>query len=193
MPFRLRLLAGLLPLLLAGCYVSKQPFITPATADYPIQAPAHFDAFLPRGTQWRPQPGRTLQRVGTHYTYVEDGSTRRSPPFLLKRIAPNRYVLQMSDTSNVQRVSEYYYALVQFDGTSATQFKPACAPRVVWVEEKSIDKVERLSTGDRCLFSSLEKLSTVLQEASVNAAPEARFVLSKTSTPAVPARPPRPK
>jgi hypothetical protein len=167
------------PLLLAGCYVSKQPLITSETADYPIAAPAHFDAFLPRGKEWRPQPGRTLQRAGAHYVYVEDGSTKRSAPFLVKRIGPKRYIVQLSDSSDPKRVTEFYYTLMDFDGTTAVEYQPACAPRESWVTAKWIDKVERLSTNDRCLFTSFDNLKKVLEEAAIKAAPEARFVLSK--------------
>ena len=167
------------PLIAAGCYVSKQPLITPQTADYPVTAPAHFGASRPSGDTWRPQPGRTLQRVGMHYVYVEDGSTKRSPPFLVKRIGPKRYIVQLSDSSDPKRVTEFYYTLMDFDGTTAIEYQPACAPRESWVTKKWVDKVERLSTNDRCLFTSFDNLKQVLEEAAVKAAPEARFVLTK--------------
>ena len=175
----LRALAVLVALLLAGCYVSKEPFITPATADYPIATGTRFEAARPSGKEWRRQAGRTVHRAGAHYVYVEDGSLRRSVPFLLKEIAPKRYILQLSDSSDPAKIREYYYALLDFDGATAIQFQPACYPRDAWLARKWIDKVERLSTGNRCLFSSLENLTSVLQDASVLAAPEMRFTVAR--------------
>jgi hypothetical protein len=171
---------------LSGCYVSKTPFITPETADYPIATGTRFDAFLPRGQTWRPQPARTVHRIGTHYIYMEDGSPRRSIPFLLKQIAPRRYVIQLSDTADPVRITEYYYAIVDFDGTTAIQYSPACAPRETWLLQQWI-RVERLSTNDRCIFATFETLQSVLKEAVINAAPEAKFVIAN----ARPAAPPR--
>jgi hypothetical protein len=176
---------------LSGCYVSKAPFITPETADYPIATGTRFDAFLPRGRTWRPQPGRTVHRIGAHYVYMEEGSPRRSIPFLLKRIAPSRYILQLSDTADPARITEYYYVFVAFDGTTAIQYKPACAPRPTWLEQKWIARVESLSTNDRCIFTDFEGLKSVLSEAVVMAAPEAKFVVA-SAPPQNPARPTAP-
>lgn len=165
--------------ILCGCYVSKAPFITPADADYPVATGAHFDAFAPRSTDWRPQPrGRTLHRLGDYYVYVEDGETERSNPFLLKEIAPGRYAVQVLDSETPARVSEYYYQLIDFDGATAIQYSGACRPRQAWLEQMLVARFERLSTGDRCIFTSFDSLSTVLKEAAVNAAPEAKYVLS---------------
>jgi hypothetical protein len=177
-------LAILVTLTLSGCYVSKAPFITPETADYPIPTGTRFDAFLPRGQTWRPQPARTVTRVGTHYIYMEEGSPRRSIPFLLKRIAPRRYVIQLSDTADAARITEYYYGVIDFDGTTAVQYSPACAPREDWVLQTWIARVERTSTNDRCIFESFENLQSVLNEAVVNAAPEAKFVIAGAAAPA---------
>ena len=160
----------------SGCYVSEQPFITPETADYPLDDTVHFDGFAARGTTWRPQPGRTVHRVGTHYVYVNDGDTKRSIPFLLKQIGPRRYVLQMSDTADRARITEYYYQLIDFDGTTAIQWPAACRPRQVWVAEQLIERVEATSTNDRCIFTSLDDLATVLAEAVKTTLPEAKYV-----------------
>jgi hypothetical protein len=168
----------LAPLVASACYVSKQPFITPATADYPVMAPAHFDASRPSGNTWRPQPGRTLQRVGDYYAYVEDGSPKRSAPFLMKRNGPKSFNFQLSDSSDPKKVTEYYYTLVEFDGTTAIEYQPSCGPRANWIANKWLT-VERLSSNDRCLFTSFDNLKKVLEDAAVKAAPEARFVLSK--------------
>ena len=168
-----------LVLLVSGCYVSKAPFITPAIADYPIADGTRFDAFLPRGQAWRPQPARTIQRIGTHYVYREEGSTRRSIPFLLKQIAPRRYVIQLSDTADPARITEYYYALIDFDGTTAVQYQPACGPRPAWIARGWIERVEKTSTNDRCIFASFEHLKSVLTEAAIKAAPEAKFVIGR--------------
>ena len=174
-------LAACFALLLAGCYVSKAPFITPATADYPIASGTRFDTARPSGKEWRRQPGRTVHRAGAHYVYVEDGSPKRSVPFLLKEIAPKRYILQLSDSSDPGKVSEYYYALLDYDGATAIQFQAGCMPRDGWIGKKWIDKVEPLSMGDRCLFSSLGNLTSVLQDASIKAAPELRFTRARTA------------
>jgi hypothetical protein len=170
--------AALLALGLSGCYVSKQPFITAANADYPLKDGARFAAFLPRGKDWRPDKGRTVRRIGDHYVYANDGETEQSPPFLFKRIARNRYVAQMSDSSDPRKVTEFYYQLIVFDGTTAIQYQATCNPRPEWLTRGLIEKTEDTST-ERCLFSSLDKLATVLQEAAKNAAPEAKFVLKK--------------
>ena len=161
---------------LAGCYVSKQPFINPANADYPLKDGTHLDGFRPVGKDWRPAKGRTLHRVGGHYVYIEDGDTERSPPFLFKRVAPNRYVAQLSDSSDPRKVTEYYYQLIMFDGTTAIQYQATCDARPEWVDRSLADKIEQTSTP-RCLFSNFDKLATVLQEATKNAAPEAKYVV----------------
>ena len=174
---------------LAGCYVGKTAFITPETADYPVAHRTHFDGFLPRGTDWRPQAGRTLGIVDKYYVYIEDGETERSVPFLMKQIAPGRFIIQMNDSSDPARISEYYYSLVDFDGKTAIQFQPACVPRQAWIDQKLIETVERTSTNTRCLFKTLENLSSVLLEAAKTTLPEAKFVL--TAPPAVRPAPPR--
>ncbi len=170
------LFAAALALALSGCYVSKQPFIGAANADYPLKDGARLDAFAPEGKDWRLTKGRTVRRVGDRYVYAEDGEKEQSPPFLFKRVAKNRYVAQMSDTSDPGKVTEYYYQLIEFDGRTAIQYQATCNPRPEWVTRRLVEKVEDTSP-QRCLFSTLEKLSTVLQEAAKNAAPEAKYVL----------------
>ena len=93
---------------LSGCYVSKVPLITPSTADYPLMREAHFDSFVPQGKGWRPQAGRRIERLGAYYVYATDGEEKKSPPFLLKRVArrSNFYVAQMNDRSDQKKVSE---------------------------------------------------------------------------------------
>ena len=178
MPARAFLAVLLLPLLLGGCYVSKTALITPATADYPLPDGTRLVAFRPAGTTWRPQPARTLKRIGERYVYVEDGLPRPSVPFLLKRIGKNRFVAQIADTSNPSRVTEYYYALFDFDGTTAVQYKPNCTARPDFVARKLADRIEETAER-RCVFSDLAKLVTVLTEDARNAAPEAKFVIAK--------------
>ena len=170
--------AAVLSVVLAGCYVSQQPFITAANADYPVRDGAHFDAFIPGGKDWRRGKGRTLRRIGDHYVYAVDGDKEQSPPFLFKRIGRNRYVAQMSDSSDPRKVTEYYYELIVFDGKTAIQYQANCGARPEWVTRGLADKIEQTSTP-RCLFSNFDKLTTVLQEAAKNAAPEAKYVLKK--------------
>ncbi len=163
---------------LAGCYVGKTALITPETADYPVAHRTHFDGFLPRGTGWRPQGGRALGVVDKYYVYIEDGETERSVPFLMKRIAPGRYIIQINDSSDSARITEYYYGLVDFDGKTAIQYQPSCVPLQAWIDQKLIESAERTSTNTRCLFKTFENLSTVLQAAAKNAPPEAKFVVT---------------
>jgi hypothetical protein len=163
---------------LAGCYVSKAPLITPATADYPIADGARFTASAPAGSGWVRRPARTVRRVGAWYVYREDGRPKPSLPFLLKRVAPNVYVAQLSDHADPKRAREYSYQLIRFDGTTAIQYPSLCPAHPEWVKRGLVDRVEETQTR-RCIFSSLAKLSTALQEAARSAAPEARYVLAK--------------
>ena len=185
---------GLLPVagalvsafLLAGCYLSEVPFITPEAADYPIVSNSHFDAYGRRGTGWRPLPeGRTVRLSDGYYYYRNDGSDRTSVPFLMKEISENRYVVQANDTSTFARVSEYYYYLVDFDGTEAIQYSGSCRPLQEWIDNGIIADIERTSFNLRCAFDSFENLVTVLEGATEFVSPEERFVLS--SAPAEPA------
>ena len=173
---------------LGGCYVSKAPFITPATADYPVPHRTHFDGFVPAGKDWTKKEGRTLGIVDGYYVYIEDGETERSVPFLLKRIAPGRFIAQMNDSSDEKRISEYYYELVEFDGTTAIQHKPDCGPRQEWIDKKLIANVERTSTNARCMFAKIEDLAIVLQDAAKTTPPEAKFVVTKPAATPAPAR-----
>ncbi len=166
--------------LLAGCYVSKQPLVALETADYPIADGTHLQAFAPQGKDWRPQEGRTIHRKDGYYTYITDGEDKQSPPFLLKRVAPNSnlYIAQMSDRSNPKQVSEYYYDLIQFDGKTAVQHQATCPTRPDWVTRGLADKIES-TASPRCLFSDFGKMATALQEAAKVEAPEAKFVVGK--------------
>jgi len=181
---KLRLARTALPVLvlalsLTGCFLSKAPLITPETADYPIESGSHFDSFARRGTDWRPLPeGRTVHRQGDYYVYINDNSDRTSVPFLLMQISPGRYILQANDTSNFERVSEYYYFLVDFDGVEAIQHSGSCWPRQEWIDEGIITQIERTSMNTRCHFANLDNLTTVLEAASGYRAPEEKYVLS---------------
>jgi len=172
-------LALLLACGLAGCFLSKEPLITPETADYPIESGSHFEAFARRGTDWRPLPeGRSIYRRGDYYYYVNDDSDRMSVPFLFMEISPGRYIVQANDTSRFERVSEYYYFLVDFDGVEAVQYSGACWPRKEWIDEGVISQVERTSMNTRCTFTTIEDLKTVLEGVSEYTAPEEKYVLS---------------
>ena len=161
-------------LVLAGCYISKQPLIVPAAADYPIADAAHFDAYTPAGSGWRKLVGRTVRRAGGYYVYVEDGRPKPSLPFLLKRVAPNLYVAQLSDRAS----GEFAYELIRFAGTPAIQYHGTCPARADWLRRRLIDRIENAATP-RCIFSNFESLTIVLREAVKNAAPEAKYVLTQ--------------
>ncbi len=170
-----------LALSLTGCFLSKEQLIAPETADYPIEDGSHFDAFARRGTDWRPLPeGRSVYRRGDYYVYVNDDSDRTSVPFLLMEISPGRYIVQANDTSNFERVSEYYYFLMDFDGVEAIQYSSSCWPRQEWIDEGVIAQVERTSMNTRCHFADIDSLTTVLQGVSTYTAPEERYLLSAT-------------
>ena len=168
----------LLVTMLAGCYVSDEPFVTVEDADYPIETGTRFSVFRPAGDDWQAQPGRVIESAGNYYVYVEEPDQKRSTPFLLKRIAENRYVVQMNDTADFARVSEVYYQLIDFDGTTAIQYSSTCPAWTNWVERELIARLEEAAAETRCHFSSFDNLVTVLEEAAVNAAPEAKFVLA---------------
>ena len=174
--------AFFLALSLTGCFLSKEQLIAPETADYPIEDGSHFDAFARRGTDWRPlSEGRAVYRRGDYYVYVNDDSDRSSVPFLLMEISPGRYIVQANDTSDFERVSEYYYFLVDFDGVEAIQYSSSCWPRQEWVDEGVITQVERTSMNTRCHFADIDSLTTVLQGASIYTAPEEKYVLSASN------------
>lgn len=170
-------LVCVLTLCLAGCYVSKTALITPADASYPVPSGTHFDSFVPRGHGWGKRAGRTLYRQGDYYIYVVDGDPKRSTPFLFKKIAKNRYVVQINDASDLDKVSEYYYQLIDFDGKTAVQYSSDCYARREWIEQKLIAKVED-TQPERCLFDDFEKLAKVLVDAKRYFAPEARYVVA---------------
>lgn len=179
MRFRLSVLVPFLTLALAGCYVSKQELIAPADADYPFADGAHFDAFIPVGKNWTPKKtGRTLRRKGDHYVYGEDGAKEPSTPFLLKRVGKNRYIVQLDDSKNPARVSEHYYELFEFDGTTAIQYQGLCPAWPIFVQQGLVDKIEDTATP-RCIFSDFAKLTKALEMAAKNAAPEGKYVLTK--------------
>jgi hypothetical protein len=183
----MRALAILLAFALSGCFLSKQPFITPETADYPIASDSYFDAYARRGEGWRPLPeGRRVRIQNGYYYYRNDGSNQTSVPFLMKEISEGRYVVQANDTSNFARVTEYYYFLVDFDGTEAIQHSGSCWPRLEWLEEGIIAGIEYASTNTRCAFDSFENLVTVLEGTTELAAPEDRFVLNSIGNATVP-------
>jgi hypothetical protein len=163
-------------LVLAGCYISKTPFITSTSADYPIADGARFNAFAPAGAKWLARPRRTIRRAGAWYVYQEDGRPKPSLPFLLKRVAPNLYVVQMNDRPPPKAPTEYTYQLIEFDGTTAIQYAGLCPARPDWVARKLVARIEETQTR-RCIFSSFEHLITVLREAKRHTAPEARYVL----------------
>lgn len=177
-----RCLAILLAFALSGCFLSKEPFITPETADYPIVSDSYFDAYARRGEGWRPLPeGRRVRIQDGYYYYRDDGSNKTSVPFLMKEVSKGRYIVQANDTSNFARVTEYYYFLVDFDGNEAIQYSGSCWPRSEWIEDGIIAQVERTSTNTRCRFESLENLVTALEGTTEFAAPEERFVLSSSA------------
>jgi hypothetical protein len=168
-----------LVLALSSCHFSRAPLITPATADYPIASDSHFDAFARRGTDWRPLPeGRTIRRSGDFYFYRRDGSDETSPPFLMKEVSPDRYVVQMPDAADPQNVTQYYYALFDFDGAEAIQYSASCWPREEWIADGWIVAVQQTSMGTRCEFDDLESLVAVLEGTSEYTAPQERLVLS---------------
>lgn len=171
----------LLSLALTGCFLAKEPLITPDMASYPIESGAHFDAFARRGTDWRPLPeGRSVHRQGDYYVYVNDDSDRTSVPFLLLQIAPTRYIVQANDTSNFERVSEYYYFLVEFDGIEAIQYSSSCWPRQAWIDEGIITQVERTSINTRCHFADISGLTIALEGSTEFTAPEEKYVLTSS-------------
>lgn len=175
--------AGLivLSLSLAGCFLSKEPLITPDVAAYPIESGMHFDAFARRGADWRPLPiGRSVHRRGDYYVYVNDDSDRSSVPFLLLEITPGRYIVQANDTSTFDRVSEYYYFLVEFDGVEAIQYSSSCWPRQEWIDEGIITQVERTSINTRCHFDDITNLTIALEGSTEFTAPQEKYVLSAT-------------
>lgn len=182
---KLRLARSIAPLVLAltlaGCFLTKEPLITPDIAAYPVESGSHFDAFARRGADWRPLPeGRSVHRQGDYYVYVNDDSDRTSVPFLLLEIAPGRYIVQANDTSNFDRVSEYYYFLVEFDGVEAIQYSGSCWPRQEWIDGGVITQVERTSINTRCHFADIAGLTTVLEGSSEFTAPEEKYVLTST-------------
>jgi hypothetical protein len=171
----------LISLSLTGCFLAKQPLITPDIASYPIESGTHFDAFARRGEDWRPLPvGRTVHRQGDYYVYVNDDSDRVSVPFLLFETEPGRYIVQANDTSNFENVSEYYYFLVEFDGVEAIQYSSSCWPRQAWIESGIITQVERTSINTRCHFADIDDLTIVLEGSNEFTAPEEKYVLTPT-------------
>lgn len=171
-------LAVLAAMALGGCYVSKTPLITQANADYPIKDGARFESYVPRGRAWRRDEERVVRREGDHYVYVREGDRKKSPPFLLKRVAKNRYVVQMSDSTDARKVTEYYYQLIDFDGRNAVQYQANCEARPETVTQGLVDKIEETATR-RCLFSDLDKLAKVLVQEAPHGAPEGKYVLKR--------------
>jgi hypothetical protein len=175
---RLSALASIV--MLAGCYVSTKPLITPKTADYPIADGTHFDRYVPAGKpgEYRlTKTGRTLRRTGAYYYYVEDNEPKKSIPFLLKKISDKNYIAQMADSRDPAKVGEYGYQWLTFDKKAIVQYSANCPARQEWVIRELLDRIENTATP-RCIVSNMEKLATVLKEAAKNAAPEAKFVLS---------------
>lgn len=174
-----RTIAVLAALALSACYVSKEPLITPATADYPIADGAYLAAPPPDKGKYA-GAGRTMHRDGAYYTYTADDDAEKSPPFLVKRVAPKSkfFVAQMNDKSDPKKTSEYYYELLEFDGKNVVQYQGTCTPKTDWTTRKLLDRVEDTSSP-RCIVSDFAKLATVLQEAAKRDAPEAKFTLAK--------------
>jgi hypothetical protein len=162
-------------LALAGCYVSKTPFITPVTADYPFTGGTRFAIYAPAGKQWLRRGTRTIRRAGAWYVYQDEGRPKSSLPFLVKRVAPGVLVVQMSDRPYPQPATEYTYQLIETDGATFIQYSGICPARPEWAARKLVIRIEETQTR-RCIFSDFKSLVTVLREAAKNAAPEAKYV-----------------
>ena len=90
------ILLALFAPMLAGCFVSSDAFITPASADHPW-GNLRARQFEWEG-EWKPNGYIALRREGALYSFEAEDS-RDVTRFLVKQIGDNVYVAQMQDAS----------------------------------------------------------------------------------------------
>lgn len=152
--------------LLGGCFVSQEPLLTAAQADYPFPARSQFASYA-FDTNKRGADG-TLTRQGDHYVF-EDASGKKS--ILFKLVGDRLLVAQ------VQTDDRYTYDLIASDGKTAAAFNFQCDP------ERDMIPADRAPTGGTsfevtCTVTSLEQVVHLFGERMAqHAKPKTKYVL----------------
>ncbi len=150
-------LLALLSLALSGCFISSDPLLSPAKADYPWPALRRAQQFGWENGAWKSRGYVSLDRDGAFYVLKPDDSDDVTR-FLLHRIGNDLYVAQADDPSG-----SYLYALVSIEGNRVYEsaFDDASHDCAV----PGIDPYMRglSAKNDNCSVQSLDALIDVFQ------------------------------
>lgn len=124
---------------LAGCFISLHPFITPATADYPIASGtvvAKFQRTKSAPSVWSNVGRWVIVRDGAYYKMLglpEDNSSDESEPFLIKCLDPalkckKGYGISQMRHTDPEGRTYYVYALLEFTDADTTTYRSFNGP-----------------------------------------------------------------
>jgi hypothetical protein len=125
---------------LASCFISQQPFITPATADYPFATGlvvAKFQRTKAAPSVWSNIGRWAIVRDGAYYKMLglpEDNSSDETEPFLVKCLDGQKcktkggYAISQMRHTDPDGRTYYVYALLQFTDPSTATFRSFNGP-----------------------------------------------------------------
>ncbi len=182
-----RVLPFTLAFALAGCFVSEQPLISPARADYPLAEGKHYTRFLldyRRGSvsskeetqgilllrELQPSTGgETKNRAGfengRYYVWAEshknsEGAIENSQTvFLLQRMTDDYYIAMTPDKQG------YDYDLLQIAGSTIYRYDFQCHPVDIDRQFVLSGLIRRGAQGeaDNCYLGTLDDLAKIFQ------------------------------
>lgn len=162
------LFAVLLPLTLGGCFVSSDPLISPATADYPWSAlrGQHFEW---DDGSWKLKGVASLKRDGDDYVLTSD-ETDEAMRFLLRRFEPDHYIAQAADRSDEDHPS-YIYGLIVVEGNRIYEYGFDDQSSQCGVQGIDPGALHLRPSDDGCGVPSLDAIATIFR-ALMKAHPE---------------------
>jgi hypothetical protein len=179
--------------LLAGCFASKAPLVTPAAADAPIangvaltesvncagdagkllscsgyQARGTAKLFLKDGVYtFRPDPNAALASLFP-------GGVLKDVPFTLKSVGPGLFVMQLTfaDEAPPDSGVQYLYELMRLDGQTAYLYEFSCEQNgdQAYVRSGALEKISQALYVPTCEPASLEGLGKVFTDRLANGA-----------------------
>ena len=207
-----RMLLGLalaaVGLSLAGCFISSDPFITPATADYPFADGTILVEFHRSGavaSGWEKTERWRIAREGAYYKLAglaADGNNETTEPFLLKCLdrekkCRGRYAIFQARHTDPNGRTYFVYGLLEFADANTTLFRSfnAGIDIVDRGGHKELDECARLSekgrgelgielkdfeNGKSCVVPSFQALENLLMSL-VRSGAEAETAYVKTA------------
>jgi hypothetical protein len=172
-------------LLLAGCYVTTKPIITPANAAYPFADGTTFTAWSweEDKKEWEPSGSGKVIRVADRYRLKPDPEPGEQPDaedevlFLLADLGGGVYAAQAQENDD----NTILLDIAKVEGDTVYQYVLMCGPDDKKLADQGIiETYEHAEFADTCAVGSLDQLRRAFEaKLAAGMVPRAKYVKTR--------------